>query len=223
MKHVSTSLRSLGKVQKLGLLLVTVVAPWLSQRLPGLLRHAESEGALARADGRPFRRLFLKTVQWYMSNVASRLNAIYAAAVALNFLAFLRWGLFPDLRDRLLGVRYIHVDPRARRQVAFEYMNRVMIWNGLSDFLMTMMPLVDLGRLRQLITRRLLPQAFERSAASSDRACGLCGASPMVMPMRAGCQHVFCYYCIASEMMENSGHTNCPRCGGAVENIRHAA
>ncbi|CAE7944684.1 Pex2 [Symbiodinium sp. KB8] len=47
----------------------------------------------------------------------------------------------------------VHIDPLARRQVAFEYMNRVMIWNGLSEFLLTVMPLVNVSRLRRSITR----------------------------------------------------------------------
>ncbi|CAE7184017.1 Pex2 [Symbiodinium necroappetens] len=115
----------------------------------------------------------------------------------------------------------VHIDPLARRQVAFEYMNRVMIWNGLSEFLLTVMPLVNVSRLRRSITRRLLPKASTHAdAARAELCCGFCGASPMTVPTRTNCNHVFCYYCVASELMEQPKALACPHCGEQIEKLR---
>ncbi|CAK0789692.1 unnamed protein product, partial [Prorocentrum cordatum] len=86
-------------------------------------------------------------------------EAIYTVAAALNFAVFLRHGVFCALSDRLLGIRMVHIDPTARRQVAFEQMNRVMMWNGMRELLMTAVPLVDLSRVRRRLTRALFPEA----------------------------------------------------------------
>merc|ERR1711862_992101 len=102
-------------------------------------------------------------------------------------------------------------------------MNRVMIWNGLSEFLMTVAPLVDLGRLRQRFTRRFFPtSALRAMEADAEFACGICGASPMSLPMRSDCGHVFCYFCIASEQMEHPKNVVCPACTSRIKTIRHA-
>jgi len=82
---------------------------------------------------------------------------------AVHFLVFLQRGVFCSISDRLLGIRLVHIDPTAHRQPAFEYMNRVMLWNGLSEFLLTVVPLIDLAKVRQSLTRRLLPKAMLQS------------------------------------------------------------
>ncbi|CAJ1374178.1 unnamed protein product [Effrenium voratum] len=192
---------ALTKLQKFGFLLLWVLLPWLGRRGQELLERQGSPLAT-----------------WLLHRAAPKVVALHSLLVAGNFLAFLRWGSFSELRDRLLGIRLVHIDPTARRQVAFEYMNRVMIWNGLSEFLMTVLPLVNLSRLRQNITRRLrLPQA---QRPEMPQSCGFCGASPMTLPLRSSCNHVFCYYCVASEMMENP-KASCPRCGERIESLRH--
>ena len=44
--------------------------------------------------------------------------------------------------------------------------------------------------------------------------CAVCNATPH-MPFRAGCQHVFCYYCLESARQDDSRFA-CPRCGVQV-------
>jgi peroxin-2 len=102
-------------------------------------------------------------------------------------------------------------------------MNRVMMWNGISEFLMIVAPLVDLARLQSRVTKFLFPkysaQALEDGA---DHTCGLCSASRMVLPVRTQCGHAFCYYCLSSEMLENPKGCRCPRCGIELKSFDHA-
>lgn len=196
----------LSRLQKLGFLALWVVVPYLGRRIAGRLQ-------LERwAQNRPW----LKSL---VTSIVPRLVAVHSLLVALNFLVFLRFGTYSELRDRLLNIRLVHVDPTARRQVAFEYMNRVMIWNGLSEFLMTVLPLVNLSRLRRSMMRRLLPKSADHG--NSVAPCGFCGSISPSLPMRTNCNHVFCYYCVASEFMENPKALPCPRCGERIRALRH--
>ncbi|CAK0789691.1 unnamed protein product, partial [Prorocentrum cordatum] len=113
----------------------------------------------AEPDGPRPARLLGAVARWLLRSVAPRAMAIYTVAAALNFAVFLRHGVFCALSDRLLGIRMVHIDPTARRQVAFEQMNRVMMWNGMRELLMTAVPLVDLSRVRRRLTRALFPEA----------------------------------------------------------------
>merc|ERR1740121_2743961 len=118
----------------------------------------------------------------------------------------------------------VHVDPTAHRQVALQYMNRVMIWNGLSEFLTTAMPLVNLARWRQTLSNRLLPKSMLRSMeAGAQTTCGFCGTASMAMAVRTDCGHSFCYFCLASELMENPKNLSCPHCGCLVKAFAYAA
>lgn len=198
----------LSRCQKLGFLALWVVLPYLGRRYERL--------PLERWAQRPW----LKSLVSLLRSAVPRLVAVHSLLVAMNFLVFLRFGTYSELRDRLLNIRLVHIDPTARRQVAFEYMNRVMIWNGLSEFLMTVLPLVNLSRLRRSMMRRLLPKA-QSADGNSVAPCGFCGSISPSLPMRTNCNHVFCYYCVASEFMENPKALPCPRCGERIRALRH--
>eukprot|EP00913_Durusdinium_trenchii_P031025 g29057.t1 len=183
-----------------------VLLPWLGKRSYELLQRLEVESGHPR----------LKALaSWLLRSAVPKGVALHSLLVATNFLIFLRFGTFSELRDRILKIRLVHIDPTARRQVAFEYMNRVMIWNGLSEFLLTVLPLMNLSRLRRSV-RRFLPKAWPVAGGSS---CGFCGSVP-TLPTQASCNHVFCYYCVASKFMENSKVLPCPRCGERIDSLR---
>lgn len=204
------SFKPLTRWQKLGFLALWVILPYLGQRSYEVLQRCE-------VDEQPERPWLKSLSRWLLRRAMPRAVALHSLLVALNFLTFLRFGTFSELRDRLLNIRLVHIDPSARRQVAFEYMNRVMIWNGLSEFLMTVLPLVNLSRLRRVVMRRLLPKAIgsESGDVTGRLPCGFCGSS-ISLPMRTNCHHVYCYYCVATEFMENPKALPCPRCGERI-------
>merc|ERR1712108_66356 len=87
------------------------------------------------------------------------------------------------------------------------------VWNGLSEFLMVVMPLIDVSGIRRFLTKRLLPKTWAQTTRTGDSSvCGFCSMSPMTMPVQNACGHAFCYYCLASERMENPNGAACPRC-----------
>lgn len=217
-------LPSLSKLQKLGFLGLWVVTPWLLHRSEGFAQFISDYPSGGNEGQFGILRIsFIQLSRWYLRRFLPFLGKVYTALTVANFIAFLRYGVFSDLRDRVLGVRLVHRDVFARRQVAFEYMNRVMIWNGISEFLMTVMPLVDLSRVRRSIVRHCMPKALQLAIESNaEHRCGFCGTDQITHPMRASCGHVLCYYCLANELMQDKDATNCPHCSIRIESFRHA-
>lgn len=208
--------KKLARWQKFSFLALYVVFPWLGLRLKGILDGQEESdsGAIARRWLRSFSH-------WYFRVVAPRLSSAYAVCAAFNFLLFLRRGIFCTLGDRMLGVRMVHINPMAHRQTEFQYMNRVMMWNGLSDFLMTVLPLINLARIQQSLSRRFFPKAaLGQGAQVGNRSCGFCEAFPITLPMLSDCGHTFCYFCIAGEQMANPRKVACPLCSCNIESFK---
>jgi len=221
--------KPLERRQKFCCLAVNVLLPWLAQRLRDRAQILEQVAPVTDSHlGERFLKRWIRSLaRWYLRNLVPRFGAAYVVAAAINFLLFLRHGVYSTLSDRFLNVQLVHIDPAARRQVAFEYMNRVMIWNGVSEFLMTVMPLMDLPKVRRWLARKLFPRAVLAQlevvpGSGYICSCELCGASPMTLPMRSNCGHFFCYFCIASEQMEHPRNVECPRCNLRIEAVSHA-
>ncbi|XP_012671592.1 peroxisome biogenesis factor 2 [Clupea harengus] len=200
--------RPMSRRQKLGLALCTVGGRWLRERSHSLFLRlpADSHARTAR------RALEL-------------LAGLASAASLLNFLLFLRRGSYPTLAERLLGVRAEFSRPQGPRDVSFHYVNRELLWHGFAEFLIFLLPLVNVWKLKSAALALFSPPHPSADADASEstncKECGLCGEWP-TMPHSVGCGHVFCYYCIKGHAMADMYFT-CPRCGaegGAVEPVR---
>ena len=58
----------------------------------------------------------------------------------LNFLDFLITGRYSSLIDRILGIKLIYTNPKARRYLDFDLMNQTIVWNILANFLYFLLP-----------------------------------------------------------------------------------
>ncbi|XP_063062273.1 peroxisome biogenesis factor 2 [Engraulis encrasicolus] len=202
--------RLLSRRQKLGLMLCCVGGRWLKERSHSLFLRlpADSYGHAAR------RALAL-------------LTGLARAASLLNFLHFLRRGVYPTLAERLLGVRVAFSRPQgAHRDVSFHFVNRELLWHGFAEFLIFLLPLVNVWKLKASVLGLFSPlgllssDAQQEGASSEDagcRECGLCGEWP-TMPHVVACGHVFCYYCIKAHSVADM-YLTCPRCGADVTEL----
>merc|ERR1719428_772638 len=100
-----------------------------------------------------------------------------------------------------------------------------MVWHGLAECLLTVVPLVNLGRLKTGLLRRIAPRwaQMRGTRATPTQQCGICSALPAMLPMRGDCGHVFCYFCIASERVEHPRGPACPQCGATITTFDHAS
>ncbi|KAM6977681.1 peroxisome biogenesis factor 2 [Aplochiton taeniatus] len=203
----------LSRWQKLGMALLSVGPIWLRERSHTLLL---SLGLGTGAGGPPTEeggrlRLGLRRSLNLLSSVAQ-------VASLVNFLVFLRKGRHPSLSERLLGVRAVFSKAQGGRDVTFQYVNRELLWHGFAEFLIFLLPLVNVRRMK-VAARSLLGGGGGEAAAADGaregsgawRECGLCGEWP-TMPHTAGCGHVFCYYCVKSHAIADP-YLTCPKCG----------
>jgi peroxin-2 len=51
-----------------------------------------------------------------------------------------------SLLERLAGARLVYAQPVMSRLVSFEYLNRQLVWQELSELLLFLLPLLDLVR-----------------------------------------------------------------------------
>lgn len=124
-----------------------------------------------------------------------------------NFILFLYYGRYPNLVQRLLGIRTVNIHPRSVRHVAFDLMNQQLVWHGFSEFFLFVLPLVNFHKIFGLLNGLLTP-TYGRNVQNS---CPVCSADPIVTPSRANCGHLFCYYCLRASRIAEPQY-RCPRC-----------
>ncbi|CAO3653654.1 unnamed protein product [Cunninghamella echinulata] len=165
----------------------------------------------------------------------------------LNFLVFLYNGKYRTLIDRFLCMRLVYAKKSLNRQVSFEFLNRQMVWHAFTEFLLFLVPLINIEKLKLKLTRMLLPKSYLISSKGYDQLpenqCAICHDNsssnnsssndtqqhqvPLGQvqdytvhnPYQANCGHTYCYYCIQSKMVVFGGEWPCLRCGEKVESI----
>ncbi|KAI9315692.1 Pex12 amino terminal region-domain-containing protein [Dichotomocladium elegans] len=156
----------------------------------------------------------------------------------LNFLVFLWNGKYRTLIDRILAMRLVYAQKSMNRQVSFEFLNRQMVWHAFTEFLLFLVPLINIEKLKLRMMRTLLPKSYLVSSKGYDKMpenqCVIChdnasgaetgpvGQIPdytVHNPYRTNCGHIFCYYCIQSKVAVFGDEWPCLRCGERVESI----
>jgi hypothetical protein len=74
--------------------------------------------------------------------------------------------------ERLLRARLVYKQPSSSRVVSFEYLNRQLVWQELSDFLLFVLPLINVARIKRAMLRAFprLPLLTAAAAAGAGAA-----------------------------------------------------
>ncbi|KAI0081839.1 hypothetical protein K474DRAFT_1635257 [Panus rudis PR-1116 ss-1] len=83
----------------------------------------------------------------------TRVESAHGLFALLNFIAFLWDGRYRTLPDRLLGMRLISSRRLTKRDVSYEFMNRQMVWHAFTEFLLFLLPLINVRALRRRLIR----------------------------------------------------------------------
>ncbi|KAI5476383.1 hypothetical protein MNV49_007832 [Pseudohyphozyma bogoriensis] len=105
-----------------------------------------------------------KRAVWEVINLGERIGAILGLA---NFLVFLYNGKYRTLVDRILGMRLISSPRSINRNVSFEFLNRQLVWEAFTEFLLFIMPLINLHRMRQRAAKLISNTTSNSSILSS--------------------------------------------------------
>eukprot|EP01017_Pseudomicrothorax_dubius_P016384 TRINITY_DN1859_c0_g1_i2.p1 TRINITY_DN1859_c0_g1~~TRINITY_DN1859_c0_g1_i2.p1 ORF type:complete len:306 (-),score=32.90 TRINITY_DN1859_c0_g1_i2:4-822(-) len=172
--------------------------------------------------------LLLEIVLPYVYAKASRLSSgaadvlqralqLYRVVDLFNFIRFLATGSFPRVSHRIMNVDYEYIDAKRRRYLDFELLNRTVVWNVFSDFMITVVPILQKSRLFAAFKRLFHFTTFLGSLSGGEdesmtTICGICRGTDLTMPQSIpGCNHIFCYYCLSAHE-ERALARRCPIC-----------
>ena len=141
-----------------------------------------------------------------------------------QFLLFLYTSKYTTILHALLKLRLVYTSERnmPHRQLSFELMNRQLVWQDISDFMLFIFPLINFTYFKNLFNRMKWKfqsnssQAFSQS--KFDEICPICLSSPINTKYLTNCNHSYCYYCLRTSLLENSNFL-CVRCGQQVNKI----
>ena len=78
---------------------------------------------------------------------------LWNLASLVNFGLFLWNGKYRTITDRLLGMRLVYANRALHRHVSFEFLNRQLVWNALTEFLLFLLPLIRPQRVLRRIAQ----------------------------------------------------------------------
>lgn len=177
------------------------------------------------------------------------LSKLYSLAAFVNYLLFLVRGHYISLRHRLLRLRInepVHRDllKYQGNSVLFEFQNRQLVWNTLTEFLVFTLPMLRLGKMRTALQLLFVAAAPEvRYGDLKERYCAVCydkraargdvdeSQCLVTNPHVTSCGHVYCYVCVGGKLElstarqyasgggegAKAGLWKCLRCGEGVE------
>lgn len=133
----------------------------------------------------------------------------------INLISFLHRGIQPLLMERLLRISSVPASRHKPRIIGYSYMTRELLWHGLIELFTLGIPMLNYHYLKQKIRRfwyRSKQDGIKRTfpIMNESTVCAYCKEKP-ILPTHAGCEHVFCYYCLSA----NFAATNvflCPEC-----------
>lgn len=238
-----TDFKSGNKIgySKRSLLLAFIIGKYLFKKVESYLYSLE----------RPPRRDSKATIdsikQFFFRNrlnILSKINNSIKLLNLVNFTLFLISGRFPSLLHRVLGISLTPVISDLLKfngdNVNFEFQNRQLVWNVMTEFLVFILPLLRLRKLQRMTQKLLSPH--KKGANSFDQSSGL---TPVVTPFShlpisqcaichlnnqksdrksdslclvtnpyvTNCGHIFCYVCLATKFnAKDNGDENSERC-----------
>ncbi|XP_044006486.1 peroxisome biogenesis factor 2 [Aphidius gifuensis] len=132
----------------------------------------------------------------------------------INLLIFLNHGIQPSLIERIIGVSSKTVTNLKPRTIGYSYMTRELLWHSLMEIFTTGLPMINYHQLKYKFkkifstTHKHLGVVDNKiDKLTNNTICPECNETP-ILPHHAGCQHIYCYYCI----MSNFTATNCFNC-----------
>ncbi|KAF9428094.1 peroxisome assembly protein (Peroxin-2) [Podila epigama] len=214
----------LTKTQKITYGVATVGGQYVMERLNGIVTE-QGWGDLPEDN--------IKRKAW---NVLQKGTSAFKILSLINFLAFLYAGKYRSVLERVLSMRLVYAERNSNRQASFEFLNRQMVWHAFTEFLMFLMPLINVSKLKRNVKKMLLPAALtsanensslpahicaichENNTALSSSTSGNAASTTIHNPYITDCGHTYCYYCVKTKMMIDDEWC-CLRCGKKVDSI----
>lgn len=151
---------------------------------------------------------------FFMTKFVHSLERLYNLFSTINLIVFLWDGAFVNLLLRILNIRQTYKNPQMSRTLMFDYMDRQLIWDGFTEFMLYMVPIMPTHNIVGKITKFF---KLKTGKNNNDGKCPIC-ESTINTPYETNCGHYYCYYCLKVATMTDSKFT-CLVCNQIVHNI----
>jgi len=134
----------------------------------------------------------------------------------VNLLLFLHRGIQPRVIEFLLNLSSQSITTHRPRNIGYSYMTRELLWYGLMELFTIGIPMINFHYLKHAMIKLWRPRHRRERVQSTlpvmttSTKCAYCNKTP-ILPMHAGCEHIFCYYCLQAHFIVTSVY-NCPNC-----------
>lgn len=229
---------------KRSLLLALIVGDYLFNKLQSYLYSTEDNATQTTRSGGVLQSI-KRYILTHRSTILSKVNETLKLANLINFILFLVNGKYPSMTHRLLGISMTPIVTDLLKfngnNVNFEFQNRQLVWNVMTEFLVFILPLLKLRTLRRRVEKILKPKVESSKELENNKItpytnlpisqCAVCtfnsgslgqtasvstASHPVTNPYITNCGHIYCYVCIATKFngMENSDNDSdvCLRC-----------
>lgn len=243
LQNLKLSNSSTGKIVGRGtklLILGTIFGDYLFKRLQSYLYSIE--GPISPSSNSVVSRLKALFIS-HKKIILKRIDDTVKILGLVNFVSFLVYGHYPTILHRVMGVSLTPIIADLLKfdgdKVNFEFQNRQLVWNVMTEFLVFILPLLQIRKVKKLILS-LLPNRNNQDYRSTSQApvhtrftslpvsqCAVCietiersdfkaASTHVTNAFITNCGHIFCYVCLATRFNAiESGKVEaegCPRC-----------
>lgn len=211
---------NLSKEQKLMYFALKILTPYLYEKLNDYM----TINGWGEYSNRNPKKKFWKLFQSF--------EKIYQLSSLINFYMFLYNGKYTSVVDRLLKIRLVYDNENLNRIISNDYLSFQLVWSVLTNFLLFILPFINIKGMKNYFKGLLNIKRINKYKDLPKDQCAICKENkgdadtpcPIHIPYITNCGHVFCYYCIKSEMINSSGNEKksmymCPRCSKIVSDI----
>ncbi|CAH2356033.1 hypothetical protein CLIB1423_44S00122 [[Candida] railenensis] len=238
---------------KRSLLCAILVGEYIFQKFESYL-YSKDEAEISATRSKGILQRALNFLVKNRDKLLTKINETLKIVNLLNFILFLVNGKFPTVVHRLLGISLTPVVTDLLKfngdNVNFEFQNRQLVWNVMTEFLVFILPLLKLKSMRRRFNRLVSGGKKELNYGNESKItpytnlpisqCAICiensvkersrpstatdGLFPITNPYITNCGHIYCYVCISTRFnaMEISDGENdiCLRCSKKLESFR---
>lgn len=225
-------------------LLVAIIAQYLFKKAESYLYSMNETQTREGSKAMQSLKQFVFRFRLHFLKVASD---FVKTAGLFNFVSFLVQGRYSSLLHRVLGIVATPLNPDLLKfngdNVSFEFQNRQLVWNVMTEFLVFVIPLLHVRKWRRLILSMFKRASGARAVESSTTRfsslpvsqCAMCietaeiasiktGTTQITNPYATNCGHVFCYICLVTRKnaVDNGRELAelCPRCSAKIVSFK---
>lgn len=226
-------------VKKLAHGLIYCLDEWLEHRLFSILAHAYkllndlrkrfTAGPMTENDESSRHEQALRRIQTF----CNYFSILLEAASFLNFIVFLYQGKYLHVWERLLRMRPSYNKQQMMREVNTDIVAREELWQSYFALFKFSNSVLNVKELFQKAMKRIGPSKSKSTAGSRYdpvklTVCAICSSQPPTNVHCSSdyeshsddsCQHLFCYYCIKTELSK-SAEFECPKCFRLIKDVK---